>query len=31
MNDRGNNADESVKTEPSDGICQGFVADVDEP
>ena len=31
MNDRGTNADESVKTDPSEGSCQGFVAAVDEP
>ena len=31
MNDRGTNADESVKTDPSDGSGQRFVAGMDEP
>jgi len=31
MNDRGTNADESVKTDPSEGSCQGFLAGMDEP
>ena len=31
MNDRGTNADDPVKTDPSDGSCQGSVAGMDEP